>query len=72
MNNKEHLIEFFSIPRPKKTRRINATVRRVEAAGYVIEKHGNHWEVWHTQLKRGCTAHYDRLSDIPASPRHFV
>ena len=72
MNNKEHLIEFFSIPSRPKKRRINATVRRVEAAGYTIEKHGNHWDVWHPTLKKGRTAHYDRLSDIPDEPRHFI
>ena len=59
----------FTIPvesKPK-VKRKSKVVKRVEDAGYVMEKVGREWHVWRKD-DHSVTAIYDRLRDVPCFP----
>lgn len=60
----------FTVPvtttKPK-VKRKSKVVKRVEDAGYVMEKVGREWHVWHKD-DHSVTAIYDRLRDVPCFP----
>lgn len=59
----------FTIPvdEKPKSKRKSKVVKRVEDAGYCIEKTGSEWHVWHKD-DHSAVAIYDRLKDIPEYP----
>jgi len=53
--------------RDLKVKRKSKVVKRVEDAGYVMEKVGREWHVWRKD-DHSVTAIYDRLRDVPCFP----